>query len=547
MRELILTGGPWSAQQQADIIAVIAKATCSRSNACSSPCCRGSICRERCCAGAIWRRRRQWSTAGFRSIPRCWHCCARTGLDIQDQLIAAIDSQYGVFDGRTFKADRFGGWLAANNHPLAAAGERPPGPGRRRLPADGARLSRGRAIAGATQGRLPNCGCRTWRSVAMVATARSCLRLGPALAAISLVDSRYIFGPAVWLRSLIKPPPGWAVAYIDWSQQEFGIAAALSGDAAMQAAYRSGDPYLAFAKQAGAVPADATRKTYEPTRELFKQCVLARAVRHGSQVVSTEDRPTAGGRARFATGPTARPTACSGAGRMPWLTRPCCTERSGTVFGWPLYAGEQPNPRSLRNFPMQGNGAEVLRIACCLATERGIEVCAPVHDAVLIAAPLERTSKPTSWPCKRPWRKPRRRYWAGSCSAPRLKTYPDRYRDPRGGADVEACCQRPGSTTREEDGVMKYKGFVIVPVIWWQALIRMQATGTTLWVALLLLDKARRTPYPLVKLSNVAAKAVGVSRSSKARAISQLRKAGLIIVQDRPRRSPIVKVMFLKD
>ena len=94
---------------------------------------------------------------------------------------------------------------------------------------------------------------------------------------------------------------------------------------------------------------------------------------------------------------------------------------------------------------------------------------------------------------------------------------------------------------------MKYKGFVIVPVIWWQALIRMQATGSTLWVALLLLDKARRAPYPLVKLSNVAAKAVGVSRSSKARAISELRKAGLIIVQDRPRRSPIVKVMFLKD
>ena len=94
---------------------------------------------------------------------------------------------------------------------------------------------------------------------------------------------------------------------------------------------------------------------------------------------------------------------------------------------------------------------------------------------------------------------------------------------------------------------MKYKGFIIVPVIWWQALIQMQATGSTLWVALLLLDKARRAPYPLVKLSNVAVKAVGVSRSSKARAISQLRKAGLIIVQDRPRRSPIVKVMFLKD
>ena len=32
----------------------------------------------------------------------------------------------------------------------------------------------------------------------------------------------------------------------------------------------------------------------------------------------------------------------------------------------------------------------MLRLACCLATERGIEVCAPVHDAVLICAPLDR-------------------------------------------------------------------------------------------------------------------------------------------------------------
>jgi hypothetical protein len=39
---------------------------------------------------------------------------------------------------------------------------------------------------------------------------------------------------------------------------------------------------------------------------------------------------------------------------------------------------------------MQANGAEMLRLACCLATERGIEVCAPVHDAVLICSPLDR-------------------------------------------------------------------------------------------------------------------------------------------------------------
>jgi hypothetical protein len=39
---------------------------------------------------------------------------------------------------------------------------------------------------------------------------------------------------------------------------------------------------------------------------------------------------------------------------------------------------------------MQANGAELLRLACCLATERGIEVCAPVHDAFLICSPLDR-------------------------------------------------------------------------------------------------------------------------------------------------------------
>jgi hypothetical protein len=39
---------------------------------------------------------------------------------------------------------------------------------------------------------------------------------------------------------------------------------------------------------------------------------------------------------------------------------------------------------------VQANGAEMLRIACCLATERGIQVCAPVHDAVLIIASLAR-------------------------------------------------------------------------------------------------------------------------------------------------------------
>ena len=51
--------------------------------------------------------------------------------------------------------------------------------------------------------------------------------------------------------------------------------------------------------------------------------------------------------------------------------------------------GADANTRSLRNFPLQANGAEMLRLACCLATESGISVCAPNHDALLIEAPID--------------------------------------------------------------------------------------------------------------------------------------------------------------
>ena len=78
----------------------------------------------------------------------------------------------------------------------------------------------------------------------------------------------------MWLRGLIRPKPGWGLAYVDWSQQEFGIAAALSGDTAMLEAYQSGDPYMAFAIQAGAVPPGATRVLYDQERNLFKECAL---------------------------------------------------------------------------------------------------------------------------------------------------------------------------------------------------------------------------------------------------------------------------------
>jgi hypothetical protein len=53
-----------------------------------------------------------------------------------------------------------------------------------------------------------------------------------------------------------------------------------------------------------------------------------------------------------------------------------------------LPVGDDPNACSLFNFPMQANGAEMLRLACIRLVADGVRICAPVHDDILIEAPL---------------------------------------------------------------------------------------------------------------------------------------------------------------
>ena len=60
-----------------------------------------------------------------------------------------------------------------------------------------------------------------------------------------------------------------------------------------------------------------------------------------------------------------------------------------TVFGWTIHTVGGDNPRSLANFPMQANGAEMMRLACSMATEAGVTVCCPVHDAFLVGGPAD--------------------------------------------------------------------------------------------------------------------------------------------------------------
>jgi hypothetical protein len=200
-------------------------------------------------------------------------------------------------------------------------------------------------------------------------------------------NARFIFGPARWLRGLIRPEPGWAVAYVDWSQQEFGIAAALSGDVAMIEAYTSGDPYLALGKQAGRIPPGGTKATHGAERDLFKACTLGVQYGMGERKLAARiGRPAPYARELLRLHRAAYPRFWAwsdGAEHHAMLTN-----RLHTAFGWAVRLGSsEVNPRSLRNFPVQGNGAEMLRLACCLATERGVSVIAPVHDALMVEGP----------------------------------------------------------------------------------------------------------------------------------------------------------------
>ena len=100
-------------------------------------------------------------------------------------------------------------------------------------------------------------------------------------------NSKFIFGPAVWLRGLIKPEKGQGLAYIDWSAQEFGIAAKLSEDTAMIEAYESGDPYLRFGQQIGYIPEGGTKQTHAKERDRCKAVVLGTNYGMGPQALAT--------------------------------------------------------------------------------------------------------------------------------------------------------------------------------------------------------------------------------------------------------------------
>ena len=304
--------------------------------------------------------------------------------ELQDRLVAEVDGDYGVYEGRTFKRDRFESYLA--HHRIAWP----------RLPTGVIALD-DRTFS--TMSKLHP----ELRPLKELRNAMGQLRLTDLavgsddrnrclLSPFSTKTGRnapsstaFIFGGPAWIRNLIQPPPGKALAYLDWSQQEFGIAAALSGDSAMLEAYASGDPYLAFGKQSRGIPADGTNHSHAAERELYKACVLATQYGMGARSLAIRvDKPVRAAQELL--------NVHQHTYKKFWEWSDAavdCGMLNGsihTVFGWRLSTGPETNPRTLRNFPVQANGAEMVRLACSLIAEAGIGLVAPVHDAVLIEA-----------------------------------------------------------------------------------------------------------------------------------------------------------------
>ena len=202
--------------------------------------------------------------------------------------------------------------------------------------------------------------------------------------------ARWIFSPAVWLRSLIKPEPGLAVAYVDWSSMEFMIAATLSDDPVMLEFYRSGDPYLSFAKRVGAAPTDANKDTHRQLRDRYKTGLLSIQYGVGSETLA--------GRLGVSTFEAHEMLKqhrelfrVYWAWAEDWLAHALNSGMMQTALGWQCATGiTEFKSRSLMNWPVQSTGADIMRVACIWATRRGLGLRAPVHDALLLEAPIER-------------------------------------------------------------------------------------------------------------------------------------------------------------
>ena len=305
---------------------------------------------------------------------------------IKDQMIRTVDAHYGVFDRETFKDYKFEEWVEREriDWPRLDSGklckkERTFSDMSKREPRVHLLHELRKTLSELRLQDIP-VGADNRNHFAVMPYGSKTGRNQPR-------GKEFIFGGSKWLRYLIRPEPGMALAYCDWSGQEFGIAAYKSGDAHMIEAYESGDPHLAFAKFAGAVPIDATKDNHPEERKIFKVVNLGILMGMGvrglsMQLGNREARAVQLLRAHKEVFPD----------YWQWSEDNLNHYLDGhALYGamdWPLNPSLGTKTTTARNFKLQANGAEMMRLAAIAITAKGIRVCCPVHDAFLVEAPV---------------------------------------------------------------------------------------------------------------------------------------------------------------
>ena len=206
-----------------------------------------------------------------------------------------------------------------------------------------------------------------------------------------------IFGNAKWFRQLIQPNPGMGLIYCDWTSQEYGVAAYLSQDKNMMAAYESECPYLFFGKKMKRIPQDATKQTHSRERAIYKRISLAMNYGQGAKSLAHElDLNRAEAESLIKHHKRIFPVFWE------WMdttvSRAMLRLKMIARCGWQFhvrssekdeYGRKQAvNQRTLMNWSMQSNSSEMMRLGTILLTKAGLRICMIVHDAYLVETPI---------------------------------------------------------------------------------------------------------------------------------------------------------------
>jgi len=205
-------------------------------------------------------------------------------------------------------------------------------------------------------------------------------------------NSKYIFGPAKWTRFLITPPRGRVLVHRDYKQEEPRIAAIVSGDRALLEACESDDLYLGIAQQLGFLRDGMNEIERKGVRALFKTVMLGIQYGLGARSLAVRTGISISEAAEILARLRSRFYAFEDYARSV-LDHAGLKLEIGTPFGWFMQCPSGINSRTVRNFPIQSTGSEILHVACILAERRRIELVAPIHDALLAEGPLDQAEE----------------------------------------------------------------------------------------------------------------------------------------------------------